>query len=203
MTATRGKFIVFEGLDGSGKTTQAEKCKQYLESTGRTVHFTHEPTEESEAGKRIRRVLTHQEPFPTHEEFQMLYVTDRKSHTADVILPMLEKGIDVIGDRYYLSTVAFGSIGGCDIEWLHEINAEFPRPDITFIVDTNPDLCLERLGKRGTGLEFFERQARFGKAQETYRLMPERHDNVHLLNGHEEIDEIFSRIVRHLETIFA
>ena len=194
MTPPLGKFIVFEGLDGSGKTTQAERLKQYMEAKGRTVLFTHEPTEDSEAGKRIRRVLQHKEAFPTPEEFQLLYVEDRKSHTRDVILPALEKGIDVIGDRYFLSTVAFGTIGGCDVEWLHEINAEFPRPDVTFIIDTDPAVCLERLGKRGEGLEYFERQARFGKAQETYRLMPARHENVYLINGDASLEEVWNNV---------
>ncbi len=195
MTQARGKFIVFEGLDGSGKSTQARKMKEYLESLGRTVVFTHEPTEDSAAGQRIRRVLQHKEAFPKAEEFQLLYVEDRRSHTRDVILPALEKGVDVIGDRYFLSTVAFGTIGGCDIDWLHEINKEFAPPDLTFIIDTDPEICLSRLAYRGEGLEYFERQARFGKAQETYRLMPARHKNVYVIDGNKSIEEIWNAVI--------
>jgi dTMP kinase len=194
-SVTKGKFIVFEGLDGCGKTTQVKLFKEYLESQKRKVIATHEPTDESDAGQRIRRVLQHKESFPTMEEFQMLYVEDRKIHTARVILPALENGIDVIGDRYYLSTVAFGSIGGCDIEWLHEINAEFPRPDITFIIDVEPATCLERQGKKGEGLEYFERQKRFGHALETYRAMVKKHNNVFLINGNRDVDSIFADVI--------
>lgn len=198
-----GKFIVFEGLDGSGKSTQVRRFTEHLKKLGRNILVTHEPTEESDAGKRIRRVLTHQEPFPTHEEFQLLYVEDRRSHTRDVILPALAAGIDVIGDRYYLSTVAFGSIGGCDIDWLHEINAEFPRPHLTLIIDTSPAVCLERIGKRGEGMEYFERQTKFGKAQDTYRLMPDRHENVHLVNGEDDLETVWRNVWQHAEPHFS
>ena len=200
MNTGKGTFIVFEGLDGSGKSTQARRLAAHLESAGRQVIFTHEPTLESEAGRRIRRTLQHEEPFPEPEEFQLLYVEDRRIHTRDVILPALESGTDVVGDRYVLSTVAYGTIGGCDLNWLYEINAEFPRPDITFIIDASPEVCLERIGKRAEGLEYFERHQRFSKARETYRTLPSPSANVHLIDGERSEQEVFRDVLQLFNT---
>lgn len=199
METRRGKFIVFEGLDGSGKSTQSRRFKEHLESLGRQVLYTHEPTDTGVAGTKIRRILKREEPFPKPKEMQMLYVEDRRIHTNEIIIPALERGIDVVGDRYFLSTVAFGTIGGCDVDWLYEINKEFPWPDLTFIIDTDTKTCLDRLAYRGEGLEYFERQKKFGRAQETYRAMPARHENVFLINGNQTIEEIWTDILKKAE----
>lgn len=200
METPRGKFIVFEGLDGSGKSTQSRKFRDHLESLGKPTLYTHEPTDKGEVGERIRRILQRKEPFPERsEDFQLMYVADRRVHTNEEIIPALEKGINVIADRYFLSTVAFGTIGGCDTEWLYEINKEFPWPDLTFIIDTDTKTCLDRLAYRGEGLEYFERQKKFGRAQETYRAMPARHENVFLIDGNRGIEEIWADVLQHAE----
>ena len=202
MEKARGRFIVFEGLDGSGHTTQIEKFRAYAALKGRTLLVTHEPTEESDAGLRARRILRHEEPMPSPADFQLLYVDDRKHHVDTVIEPALRDGIDVVSDRYYFSTIAFGSIGGVAVEWLRDINSAFPHPDLTFIIDAAPKTCLARIGKRGTPLELFEREEKLSRARETYNMLPGMYPNVFMIDGEPDIETVWSSVKKIADTNF-
>ncbi len=115
-----GKFIAFGGLDGAGSTTQAEKLTQYLKERGEKVHLTKEPTNNL-IGGMIRGQLT-KEWRTGPECLQLLFTADRAHHLEKEVLPLLKQGITVITDRYFFSSVAFGSLEIEDREWLQIFN---------------------------------------------------------------------------------
>ncbi|MFH1841540.1 MAG: dTMP kinase, partial [Candidatus Nealsonbacteria bacterium] len=117
----KGKFIVFEGLDGSGQTTQANLLKDFLEEKGKEVVLTKEPTKNSEAGRRIREILDEKEKLDPID-LQRLFIQDRREHLDNLIIPSLKEGKTVISDRYFFSTIAFGASDGVDRNWLIEAN---------------------------------------------------------------------------------
>jgi dTMP kinase len=108
-----GKFIVFEGLDGSGQSTQANLLKSFLTEKGLAVVLTKEPTKVSSVSQKIREVLDEKRKI-TPKELQELFVQDRREHLADLVIPALKENKIVISDRYFFSTFAFGSSGGLE-----------------------------------------------------------------------------------------
>src|SRR4030043_67748 len=116
-----GKFIVIEGLDGSGQSTQTGLLRDFLIKKGQEVILTKEPTRDSEAGKKIKEILDEKiriEP----QKLQDLFAQDRKEHLEKLIVPALKEGKTVISDRYFFSTFAYGAADGLDLEWLIKLN---------------------------------------------------------------------------------
>lgn len=114
-----GKFIAFEGLDGAGSTTQAGKLTVYLKERLKKVHLTKEPTNNL-IGGLIRGQLT-KEWRTGPECLQLLFTADRAHHLEKEVIPLLKQEITVITDRYFFSSVAFGSLGIDDRDWLRKM----------------------------------------------------------------------------------
>jgi len=188
-----GTFIVFEGLDGSGQSTQAELLRHYFEDNKDSVVLTKEPTEDSESGRMIRKVLTKEEKIEP-DELQKLFVQDRKEHLNNLIIPNLKNGKFVISDRYFLSTCAFGGIN-LDMEWLIELNNEFILPNITFLLNVDPRICIERIDKRGKRFEFFEEEKKLTKVRENYFKLAKRFPNIYTINGELSKEAVFKEIL--------
>ncbi len=190
-----GKFIVIEGLDGSGHTTQAKLLRDFFINKGSDVVLTKEPTDESETGKRIRDVLRGGgEISPFH--FQELFADDRKWHLDNIVIPALKEGKIVISDRYCFSSFAYGSADGVVLNDLLEMNKEFLLPDLTFILGVNPEVCLERIEKRGEPKELFEKKEKLAKVWQEYKKFPELFENVKIINGEKPVEEVFEEIKR-------
>lgn len=190
-----GKFIVFEGLDGSGQSTQAALLKEYLEKKGREVLLTKEPTKESEAGKKIREVVVEKSISVSPQELQQLFTVDRAEHLEKMVIPALQKGIWVISDRYFFSTFAYGTSHGVDLEWLIEQNSKFLLPDMTFLLKVSPAVCVERIQTRGKGVTLFEEQEKLERIWKVYETFPKRFENIHVINGEQPIEKVHQDIV--------
>ena len=135
----RGRLVAFEGLDGSGKSTQLERQAARLRAAGHDVVATREPTP-GPNGRRIRELAAAGERAPAPDELA-LFVADRREHVAEVIAPALARGALVLTDRYFLSTVAYQGARGLDPErLLRESEAEFPLPDLALLFDLDPPL---------------------------------------------------------------
>ena len=143
-----GKFIVIEGLDGTGKTTQIKKIAEYLEDNGEKVFITAEPTS-APSGKLLRRVLSGEvksSPWAT----AALFLSDRINHNTDEengIIKKLNEGYTVISDRYYFSTFAYQ---GCetDLKWAMDMHygcKELTKPDLVLFLTMSVEKCLERI----------------------------------------------------------
>lgn len=188
-----GEFIVFEGLDGSGQSTQVKLLKSFLEEKGRSVLATKEPTIDSSAGKKIKEALNEKikiEPLALQE----LYVQDRKEHLENKVIPALKNGQTVISDRYFFSTFAYGSSEGLTMEKLIEMNSDFLMPDKVFFLDVSPEVCLKRIEERGEGIQLFEKKEKLIKIKEKYLKLVNRFDNIISIEGEKPIEEVFSQI---------
>ncbi len=161
----RGSFIVFEGIDGSGKSTQVERLVAALCKAGHDARATFEPTQ-GPFGKKIREKARTGEPIAPETELSW-FEEDRKSHVADEIQPALEAGQVLVCDRYYLSTVAYQGARGLDYhEILKRSEALFPPPDLVLLLEIDPERSKQRLEDRAgpaepdfENLEFQERVA--------------------------------------------
>lgn len=195
----KGKFIVFEGLDGSGLSTQAGLLRDFLIKEGFKVILTKEPTLDSRAGKEIRKILDYYPPS-THpkkefqENLQKLFAQDRKEHLKKVITPALKKGKIVISDRYFFSSLAYGAGSGVNLDWLIKLNDEFLLPDLTFILKVSPKICLQRIKKRNEKRTFFEEEEKLTKVFEVYKTLPNRFKNVYLIDGKKPIEDVFEKV---------
>ncbi|KAB1441150.1 dTMP kinase [Pseudodesulfovibrio senegalensis] len=141
-------FITFEGIEGTGKTTQITRVKEYFEAQGREVFLTLEPGG-SRVGTELRKMLLHvdnNDITPITELF--LYLADRAQHVAQVIRPQLEAGNVVISDRFADSTVVYQGYGrGLDPKMLHSLNevaVDGLWPDLTILLDLDVEVGLKR-----------------------------------------------------------
>jgi len=144
----RGRLIVFEGLDGSGKSTQLERLAAALRSRGVALLATKEPTD-GPWGRRIRAMARSGERVSREEELRW-FVEDRREHAARELAPALAAGQIVLCDRYYLSTVAYQGARGFDPQaLLADAEAEFPLPDLALVFEIDPARGLARVAMRG------------------------------------------------------
>lgn len=203
-----GRFIVLEGIDGSGTTTQAKHLRDALEARGTAVCLTCEPTP-GPVGKLIRqalqRKLTVDGAKTPHalswSAMALLFAADRLDHLDTVVLPALAEGRTVISDRYVLSSLAYQSVtspeGESSIPWIREINARAVRADLTLVLDVPDTVAEERRAARGGPAEIYEvRDIQRRLAVEYARaeaLIP-GHRVVHVADG--TPDEVGERILQ-------
>jgi dTMP kinase len=162
------RFIVLEGIDGCGSTTQAELLVRRLAAQGERVHPTCEPSP-GPVGALIRealgRRLVHSVSGESHafgwETMALLFAADRMDHAENEILPALARGETVVSDRYDLSSLAYQSVtapaGAAALAWIRALNQRAPRPDLTVVIDISAELGEERRQRRGGSEELFER----------------------------------------------
>lgn len=176
----RGIFIVLEGPDGSGQSTQTELLARWFKKNNRRVFVTKEPTN-SLIGGIIRSILK-KEWQVDMKTLQLLFAADRAYHLRAEIEPFLKKGIDVISDRYILSTLAFGSLEE-ELEWLKGINSKFLEPDLTFILNVPGKVCAERIARSRFSFEIFETADKLEKIRKNYLGLKNYHKNTHVIIG--------------------
>jgi dTMP kinase len=196
-----GKFIVVEGLDGSGKSAQVDLVINFLKEEGKDVVVTREPTMESEAGRKIKQALKKEivvEPL----ELQKLYVQDRKEHLENKVIPALKEGKFVVSSRYAFSTFAYGYSDGLDVDLLIKMNEEFLLPDLTIMVDVKPESCIKRIKGRGEPVELFEKLEKLKKVNEIYKKINTMFKNVVVVDGEKSIPEVFEEIKKEVIKLF-
>ncbi len=143
----KGCFIVFEGIDGSGKSTQFNELGKKLQNEKYKVVLTREPTRNRPIGKLIRKIL-YNHTTVSEEALALLFAADRADHTLNKIIPALRKNEVVLSDRYVYSSFAYQGKGmdiELNIDWLRTINRFAQTPDIVIFLDIEPHTGLERL----------------------------------------------------------
>jgi dTMP kinase len=155
----RGWLIVFEGLDGSGKTTQRARLAARLRAQGVDVLETAEPYDGGEWGPRIRAMARSGEALAPAEELRW-FQEQRREHVRERIAPALAAGRVVLCDRYFLSTAAYQGARGLDAQAiLAASEREFPVPDLVIVLEIDAATALARVAARGTPAEpVFERR---------------------------------------------
>ena len=153
----RGSLIVFEGIDGTGKSTQIDLLARYLRARGLEVETDFEPTR-GPWGMKVREAALSGERLSVEDEIECL-LQDRREHVRGFIEPALAAGKWVLLDRYYLSMMAYQGASGANVEQLREMNEEFATiPDVAFWLDIPVEQALQRMNARGNGHDAFERE---------------------------------------------
>jgi len=145
----KGCFIVFEGIDGSGKTVQFLELAKKLRKDNYNVVLTKEPTTQRPIGKLIRSILYNNDKV-ADEALALLFAADRADHTKEKIIPALNEGVVVLSDRYVYSSYAYQAKGmktELDLNWIKIINKFAKIPDIVVFLDIPPEVGLNRLQK--------------------------------------------------------
>jgi dTMP kinase len=153
----RGLLIVFEGIDGSGKTTQSRRLLRRLRRRGRRADFFREPTR-GRWGREIRRLALRADSLTPRQELE-LFVRDRRENVERNLGPALAAGKDVVLDRYYFSTIAYQGAKGLDPGRIRRLNESFAiPPDLVVVLDVDASAGLARIAGRKTRDELFERE---------------------------------------------
>ena len=160
----RGLLIAFEGLDQSGKQTQAEYLRDRVVSAGRLVRLLSFPAYDTAIGTELGRALQGDRDYGP-DVMQLLYVANRYEWKPQIEFE-LNRGTVLICDRYLASSVAYGEAQGLDAAWLTEIQKHLPQPDLTFLLDINPDVSASR---KTADRDKYERDlALLGRVRESY-----------------------------------
>lgn len=194
-----GKFIVIEGLDGSGSSTQIFRVTDFLKENGKKIHITKEPTNNLIGGLIRGQLSGDWKSSP--ECLQLLFAADRAHHLEKEIIPLLKKGITVISDRYFFSTVAFGSAEIKDRKWLININDRFIFPDLTVLIKVSPEVCIKRMRESRFKVELFEERKKLEKTWKGYEKLAKEFDNIKIIDGEKSIQEISYEILNLMEKI--
>ena len=200
------RFIVFEGIDGAGTTTQTERLKAWLEAQGEKVVTTCEPSE-GPFGNMVRNALKRRIVVPTPGDapdadvdprvVALLFAADRLDHLDSIIRPALAAGWWVISDRYVDSSLAYQSIY-MDLAWVRSINAHAPRPATTFFLEVPPAKGMARILARRASLDHFETQQRLQQVDARYREIYETPPaDLVRLDGTRGVDELAAEIASH------
>lgn len=190
----KGVFIDIEGLDGSGASTQAKLFEEYLQIKGTKTLLTKEPTD-NVIGGLIRGVLTGVISQMQPEALQLLFCADRAHHISRFIKPALEGGSNVITDRYIWSTIAFGG-ADLDKKWLATIQKNFLKPDISFIIKVNPEVCVKRIVDNRFDVELFEKVDKLRKVWENYEWIAKKYKNIYIIDGEQSEKKVLQDIVK-------
>lgn len=198
--AGRGRLIALEGIDGSGKSTQAAYLCERLEKEGICCYRTMEPTD-SPIGALIRKILRG-EMKTDNRVIAGLFVADRLDHllnAADGIAAKVEAGMTVVSDRYYFSSYAYNSVD-MPMDWVikaNEPSSEILRPALNVFIDIEPDAALERIAKNRVRQELFETKARLELVRDNYRkafrLLEEKERCV-IIDGNRPEEEIAENV---------
>lgn len=192
----RGRFIVLEGLDGAGTTTQLIRLSAALRDEGRTVHVTREPSD-GPVGIWIRQALAHRLVGPRgqpidHATLALLYAADRTDHLATEVEPALARGELVLCDRYVFSSLAYQG-ANLPVRWVEEINARARRPDLTLFIEVDVRTAGRRRAARGGDAQLFENDPEQRRIAKAYRAAIARRggqDRVRVIDGTQPVEAV-------------
>jgi len=193
-------FLAFEGIDGSGKSTQSKLLEEKLKAEGIKVYHTYEPTG-SPIGQMIKKIFRH-EMEADHRTIAGLYVADRIDHLTNSqngILKKLEEGFTVITDRYYFSSYAYQGTH-MPQDWVimaNSISADVLRPDLNIFIDIAPEVSFERVSRNRDKIELYESIENLKQVRNKYfeafdKLKLE--EKIFIVDGNRSVEEIFNDV---------
>lgn len=206
---SRGHFIVLEGLDGAGTTTQAERLALRLRQKGHRALVTREPSD-GPLGLLLRQALTGRLGLPggrgalSQQTLALMFAADRMDHLEAQVHPALEQGITVICDRYVLSSLAYQGMN-VEMQWVHELNREATTPDLTLYVEIDLETAKKRRELRGGEEELFDADEKQRQVRAQYERAIELirdNDRIARIDGSRSIEEVteacWAEMTRHL-----
>lgn len=186
----RGVFVCLEGIDASGKSTQARWLVRNLRRRGFDAIYTTEPSD-GEIGKFIKRyVLQRKRRIPAVVE-ALLFAVDRIDHVESKIERALESGKIVVSDRYVYSSLAYQGAAGLDVSWIKQVNKMALTPDLAIYIDVPPEVVVKRMKRRRSVMETLETQRR---VREVYMQLV-REKRLVLIDGNRPAREVVQNIL--------
>ncbi len=197
MTLERtGLLIVFEGTDGTGKSTQLQLLARTLTEKGFDVISSREPTE-GKYGQQIRALYSDRDSVSREEELA-LFLADRKEHVDTLLTPALSSGKIVLCDRYFLSTIAYQGAAGMDTGQIIEKNAFAPNPDICLLFHASIQTGVDRITSgRGEELNDFEKTDYLQKVASIFDKMDFPY--IHRINAAQSIEDVALDVLTAIE----
>lgn len=207
----RGRFIVLEGLDGAGTTTQCAALAKSLRGAGHDVQITHEPSV-GPIGTLLRQALNGRLGLPsgvgplTPQTLALLFAADRVDHLAAEVTPALARGSIVLCDRYVLSSLAYqGSQLG--MEWVETINSQARLPDVTLFLKVDVSVAAKRRQERGSAEELYETvqaQRRISKQyHQAIVLRTKAGERIVELDGDQPVEVVTARALAVIERLIS
>lgn len=206
----KGLYIALEGIDGSGKTTQAGNLAEYFKSKGKSVVLTREPRKDGIIGSIIQKVLTGKIKMPS-VGLQYLFSTDRVLHHEDVIIPALKAGKIVISDRCFWSAVVYGildRIGSYNSgipnflyisQSILSMYHQFIVPDYTFSLKVSLETSLKRISKKDEVIEIYEDREKLKKVIDGYEWLAKKFEKeITVIDGNQSVGEVTLSIIREI-----
>lgn len=208
MHNTKGRFITFEGIDGSGKSTQIRLLKNRIEKLNASCFETAEPSG-GPIGSLLRQFLSGRMKAD-ERTLATLFAADRLDHLANVtdgVCSKIDNGIHVICDRYILSSYAYQSVR-VPLEWVMQLNSEAAnvlRPDCHIFIDVDPEISLERMAKGRFHTDLFETKERLTEVRNCYLKlcdMLREQENIIIINGNQSVEQISDEIWDRVSYLF-
>ncbi len=188
---SKGLFIVIEGIDGTGKSTQVKRLGDWFTGQGREVVLGREPTD-GPWGRKLRESASTGRLLP--EDELQYFLNDRRQHVEEVISPSLSAGKVVILDRYYFSNMAYQGARGFDPQEIRRLNEAFaPQPDLLLILDLDVDEARERIGVRGDTANEFEKRGNLQRCREIFLSLKDE-EIARVIPSHGRLDEVTAAI---------
>ncbi len=195
MRMRAGLLIAFEGLDQSGKRTQAESLRDYFSAQGRDCRLLSFPVYATAIGAEISRALQGEREY-TADTLQLLFIANRYEHRREIEGHVGAGGI-VVCDRYMASSIAYGEAQGLDPAWLADVQRFLPTPDLTIVLDIAPETAL---GRKASGRDRYERDLTLlSRVRESYRRQSEQPDWLRL-NGERPAAHVSSDVISAVAT---
>ena len=203
----RGFFIVFEGIDGAGKTTQAKILAKRLEDMGKKVYMTAEPTS-LPSGKALREVLGGSVK-KSDCEIAMMFTLDRIAHNIDAeegIKKLLSDGVIIICDRYYYSSLAYQG-SSIDYGWVKSLNLDCPEithPDLCIFLDLTPEESMNRISKGRESTEIYENTETLSRVRASFmRVIDDLRstDRIAVIDASKDVESISKNIFEAVKPI--
>jgi dTMP kinase len=207
----RGRFIVLEGLDGAGTTTQSQRLVAWLRDRGRRAHLTAEPSG-GPVGALVRQILSRRiSGAPgTPRGFDggalaLLFAADRLDHLSAEVEPRLSEGFDVVCDRFTLSSLAYQSLTTGDMAWVETVNARAAAPDVTLFLEVSSRTAIRRRFAASANRELFEEPAFQRRVARAYRQaiahLGRLGHRVEVVDGERSPEDVTARLATAIEDL--
>ncbi len=193
-----GKFIVLEGPDGCGKSTQVELLSNWLKNEKYQVKHTKEPTD-NPIGKVLRKSLNDEIEMPPETQ-ALLFAGDRSLHVSNIIKPCLESGKIVITGRYLPSSLVYQPSLGLSREWIEKINKYAINPDLTIVIDVPPEVGTKRVDNTGDSDKFESNLELQKKVRNSYKKLA-KEKNYPIIDGTKPKETVHEKIKNKVKKI--
>ncbi|MEM1008222.1 MAG: dTMP kinase [Myxococcota bacterium] len=191
-----GRYFVFEGLDGSGKSTQCQKLVAHFQQQGHTVLHTREPTD-SPFGTQLRSLAAQGQRLPPQQELE-LFIQDRKAHLQQCVLPALQQGQIVIQDRYFPSTLAYQGSRGLPLQDMLDAHQGWaPLPHHFFYLQLSAQQSQQRIQQRNITRDAFEQYASLQRCAQIFAQL--QLPNWHIIPATQSVEQVHQQTIRALK----